>query len=111
MSLIQIFILAFAAFAITRVVKQFREGALTIAFLIFWIIFWVAAGLATALPQTTDVIAKFAGVGRGADFIIYISLVALFFLVFKVYTKIENVEKEITKLVRKTALDELEKDL
>lgn len=106
MSVIQICIIVFAVFAITRTIFQFKKGTLTLMWLLFWTMFWSAAGLAAALPRTTDVLARLVGVGRGADVVIYFSLVALFYLIFRIYVKIEQVEGEITRLVRKLALDE-----
>ena len=108
MTVIQLFILVFALFAITRTIFQFRQGVLTIAWLLFWIVFWIIAGFVAVLPQTTDVVARFVGVGRGADVVIYFSLVALFYLIFRVYVKIEQVEGEITRLVRKLAMDDID---
>ena len=106
MTIIQIFISVFALFAISRVIVQFRKGGLTIALMLFWALFWLAAIGITMSPQTTDVFARLVGVGRGADFVIYVSLVAIFYLIFRVYIKIESVEQDITKLVRKLALEE-----
>jgi hypothetical protein len=108
MSIIQVLILLFALFAISRTIRQFKQGALSIAWLIVWIVFWIVVGIVVLSPQTTDAIAKLVGVGRGADFVIYISLVALFYLVFRMFVKIEDVEREITKLVRKLAIEEKE---
>ncbi|MBT5808713.1 DUF2304 family protein [Candidatus Uhrbacteria bacterium] len=108
MNPIQILIIAFALWAITKTIVQFKKGALTIAWLFFWFCFWGTAGVVAALPQTTDVIANLVGVGRGADLVIYTSLVALFYLVFRVYVKIEKTEREITRLVRKLAIDDLD---
>ena len=110
MSVIQVCILLFAGFAITRTLFQFKRGALTIAWFLFWMIFWFGTGLVAALPQTTDVIARFVGVGRGADVVIYVSLTALFYFIFRLYVKIEHVESELTRLVRKLSLDELKKE-
>lgn len=70
--------------------------------------FWIIVGGVTLSPQTTDTIAKLVGVGRGVDFIIYISIISLFYLVFRMFVKIEDVEREITKLVRKLAIEEKE---
>jgi len=108
MTVIQILIVVFALFAISRTIWQFKKGALTIAWLLFWILFWLAAGTVALLPQTTDTVARLVGVGRGADAVIYLSLIALFYLVFRTYVKIEKTEHEITKLVRKLSLDELD---
>src|SRR3990167_8734470 len=104
MSVIQIVILLFAGFAMSRTIFQFKRGALTIAWLLFWILFWFGTGLVAVLPQTTDVIARFVGVGRVADVVIYVSLTALFYFIFRLYIKIEQVESEVTHLVRKLSL-------
>ena len=109
MSIIQILIIVFALFAITRTIRQFKRGALTRTWLLFWILFWLVAGTVAALPQTADTLARIVGVGRGADVVIYLSLVVIFSLIFRLYVKIEQVEGEITQLVRKLSLDELDK--
>lgn len=108
MTVIQILIVVFALFAISRTVWQFKRGSLSIAWLLFWILFWLTAGTVAVLPQTTDTVARFVGVGRGADAVIYLSLIVLFYLVFRTYVKIEKTENEITELVRKLSLDELD---
>lgn len=78
------------------------------AWLLFWILFWGVAGIVAALPQTADEVARLVGVGRGADVVIYLSLVVVFYLIFRLYVKIEQVEGEITRLVRKLSIDELD---
>ena len=108
MSIIQIIFSVFALFAISRTIVQFRKGGLTLAWLLFWVVFWLAVGVVVVLPKTTDILANIVGVGRGADFIIYISIIGLFFLVFKMFAKIESVEQEITRLVRKLAIEDVE---
>jgi hypothetical protein len=107
MSLIQFFILVFALFALSRTLWQFKRRALTFVWFFFWFLFWIVVGFVAVLPQTTDIVARFVGVGRGADVVIYASLLVLFYLIFRVYIKIEQVEREVTGLVRKLALDDL----
>lgn len=108
MSIIQVLIIVFALFAITRTILQFKRGAVTRTWLFFWILFWVLAGIVATLPQTADTVARLVGVGRGADVVIYLSLVVIFYLIFRLYVKIEQVEGEITRLVRKLSMDEFE---
>ncbi len=108
MSIIQFLIVAFALFAIARTLRQFRRGKLTLAFLFAWIAFWVIVGVVVVLPQTTDTLARFVGVGRGVDAIMYVSILALFYAVFRLLVRIEEVEREITKLVRTLAIHEKE---
>lgn len=110
MSIIQILIVLFALFAIWRTIRQFRAGALTLLWLMVWVLFWIAVGGVTLMPQTTDVIATVLGVGRGVDVVIYLSIITLFYLVFRLFVKIEDLEREITQLVRTLAVGEHEKN-
>ena len=107
MFLIQYIIIVFALFAIVRAFMQFRKGNVSIKWMIFWLLFWMVAVLVVWLPQTTEIAARFVGVGRGVDVAIYISLPVLFYLVFRLFVKIEDLERDITKLVRKVALKDL----
>ncbi len=109
MSIIQILILLFVLFAITRTFFQFRRGKITLAVLFLWITLWLVAGVVVVLPQTTDMLARFVGVGRGVDAVMYVSITALFYAVFRLLVRIEEVEREITKLVRTLAIDMMEK--
>lgn len=109
MTLIQILLVVFAIFAIVRTFIQFRKGKLSLAVLFLWIFFWVIVGVVVLLPNTTNTLANFVGVGRGVDVIIYLAVISLFYLVFRLFVLIEDVEREITHLVRKLSIDELNK--
>jgi len=67
--------------------------------------FWLAVGIIVWIPNSTNVIAQFLGIGRGADLIFYFSILILFFLIFRVYIKIEKIERNITKVVREDSLN------
>jgi len=79
MTIIQFLLVVFALFAITKTFRQFKNGKLTLAFLFLWILFWAIVGVVVVLPQTTDTLARFVGVGRGVDAIMYVSIIALFY--------------------------------
>jgi hypothetical protein len=110
MSLIQFFIVVFALFAIARTWRQFRKGKLTLMVFFVWVLFWLIVGVVVVLPQTTDTLARFVGVGRGVDAIMYVSIIALFYAVFRLLVRIEEVEREITKLVRVLGVEKAQKD-
>lgn len=107
MQLIQYLIILFALFAVGRVFVQYRRGNVSIKWLVFWILFWVLTGLVVWLPQTTEIVARFVGVGRGVDVAIYLSIPMLFYFVFRLFVRMENMEREMTILVRKIALTEI----
>lgn len=103
---IQIILVAFALFALARTVSQFRRGRIGVIWTLGWSVVWVAVGIVVFLPNTAQVLARVLGVGRGADLVIYVALISLFFLLFKLFVKIEALERDISTLVRETALEE-----
>jgi|SRR3989339_1640161 len=104
MHLIQITIIAFALFAIWRTVIKFRSGELGRFHLALWLLLWLAAGFLVALPQATSWLAALVGVGRGVDVAIYLSVVILFYLAFRLFVRLEKVDHNITLLVREMEL-------
>lgn len=104
---IQIILIIFLLFAFTRVVLRFREGNVGPGAMLFWLGIWTLASVGVLRPDFTTWIANKIGVGRGADAIIYTSLLLLFYLIYRTNVQIENVRHEITKLSRIIALNQL----
>lgn len=103
--LIQILISLFALFAISRLIIKKSRAELKIGEFIIWLIFWLAAGVVVWIPNLTNIAANFLGIGRGADLVFYASILILFYLIFRIYVKIEKMERNITKVVRKDSLE------
>ncbi len=103
---IQILLTVFFLFALVKVIARFRVGDLAKGGLVLWSLFWVAAAVVVLLPNSTAYFAKLVGIGRGADLVVYVSLAAIFFIIFKLMMKVESLNKDITKLTRKMALGE-----
>jgi hypothetical protein len=61
-------------------------------------------------PATASYLANFLGIGRGADLIVYLSVVVIFYLLFKIFVRINKIEKEITKVVREDAIKNVRKE-
>jgi len=107
--IIQLFIILFVLFVLLRIVSRFRQGDITGRELAIWAGFWFLVAIAALLPAKTDVLAAFLGVERGADLLIYVSVIVLFFIIFKVLVKLEKLDKQITKIVRQQALNQVQK--
>jgi len=101
---IQIVLLIFIIFAISRVYLRAKEKVFSTKTAIFWYFVWLAGLIGVLLPKTTTKLAGFFGVGRGVDVIVYVALALLFYLVFRVYVMIEDIRHEITYLIRDIAL-------
>jgi len=105
MFIAQVFLVIFSLFAFSRVVIRFRKREISYGWFIFWIMFWISAVVVVILPQTTTILAEKVGIGRGADLAVYFSIFILFYLSFRIFVKMENMERTITKFVEGEALD------
>ncbi len=105
---IQVLLICFALFALSRVFLSFRRGGMPVPHLMVWVAFWAGVIFVVVQPETTSTIARVLGVGRGADVVIYLALALLFYLLFRMLGKIEDLERQITRVVRAAALRDLD---
>lgn len=106
LSVTQILLSIFLLFAVSRVFLRFRGGSLSPLGFIFWTTLFSSAIIAVVFPALTSKVASALGIGRGADAIIYTSVVILFYLVFRLYVYIKDIRQEMTELVSKLALQQ-----
>jgi hypothetical protein len=105
MLLIQILIVLFAVFAIARAGMRLHSHLTGWGGFLGWACFWTAVACLVLTPNVTQWFAKLLGVGRGADAVFYLAIVALFYLNFRIESKYRRLQQELTKLVRKLAID------
>lgn len=110
MVVLQILAGAFALFALTRVLLRGKERRLTWGEMLFWTMVWLVMIVLIILPQASTYIAGILGIGRGVDLFLYVSIIILFYLSFRLYVKFEQLEHEITITVREIALSDLTKE-
>jgi hypothetical protein len=107
---IQIVLVGFAAYALLRALQRFRKGGLSVWQFVVWAAVWLTLAVVVLLPNSTARIATLLGVGRGVDVAIYVSLALLFYIAFRQLGKIEDLERQITRLVRAHALRDFERE-
>lgn len=102
--IIKVIATLFVVFALSRAVLRYRDGSIGIIGTVLWSLLW--AGVLTIFwwPDLSGFLARLVGVGRGADALIYISILVIFYGLFRLYIKLEFIEHEITSLVRNLAL-------
>ena len=110
MHAIQIVLICFAVFAMSRVMIRYRRGNMRMVDLGLWLLFWVAVVVVAWLPDTTNLLARWLGVGRGVDTAMYLSILVVFYLLFRSFAKIEDLDRQLTRIVRANALREMEED-
>lgn len=106
---IQILLTVALAIALLVTWKRVKEGIIKIREALLWTIVWIAAAVVVISPNTTQIIAEWLGVGRGVDLVLYASVIVLFFLVFKLFTTLDRLDRKLTDIVRKDALRDLPK--
>ena len=63
-----------------------------------------AGAVAVIAPNLTAEVAQVVGVGRGADLVIYISLVGIMFVLVHYYAKFVDMQRQATELARELAI-------
>lgn len=111
MNPIQIILVAFFVFAAWRAIARGRRAQSSIWKVVLWLLVWAAAIGIVLQPEVTTAFARLVGVTRGVDVPIYASITLLFYLVFRAFAHIEDVERQLTHVVRASALADLDRRL
>jgi hypothetical protein len=105
MTLIQVVlttgIVIIAAYMYLRLRSSLLDLILILLFLVTGVVFVI-------FNEITDKMAHFLGISRGADMIFYLGILFLFFLILKLYARMRKVEQNLTELIRKKSIDEIE---
>lgn len=106
--LIQILLIVFAIFVLIKISLKFQQKKIRLREFLLWLIFWLAVIVVVILPNITSYLANLVGIGRGSDLAVYLAVLGLFYLVFRIYVKMDNMDAQITKIVRSDAIDKSE---
>jgi len=83
---------------------RFRESKMSLGMLLIWSVVWVVLIGLSIFPEATGYFANITGIGRGLDVILILGLIGCYYLIFRIYNMIENIEQEITNIAREIAL-------
>ena len=85
-----------------------RERFNALHFLVF---LGVGSGLLvfTVFPNSLNLLGQLFGLQRGADLLVYMSIIFLFYFVLLLLRKVENTREEVTRLVREIAIQNAKK--
>jgi hypothetical protein len=105
----QVLLLVLALAALVKVIHSYHQRRMPPLDFLFWALIWLGSASVIAFPEVTSIAAHILGIGRGADLIIYLSLLISFYLIFRLYVALVRLEQAITTLVRAIALEQLPK--
>lgn len=91
-------------FMIFRSVSLFRRGKQTWRELLVWIIVWGGIGFVGYNPAILDVLPPYVGIKSGVNALIFFGFVVLFYGVFRLVVKVEELEKKMVEMVRDRSL-------
>lgn len=102
----QIVVVAFAACLFTGSIIAMARGWLTRREGLVWAVVWLAAGVTVAWPDVTAIVANALGIGRGADLLLYCSVIVMMVGFLMIYARLRAVRRDLTLLVRRLAIDD-----
>lgn len=91
---------------IWRLINQKRKNKISKTEFIVWLSFWLLGALAIIfIRQIDNLVIALGFSGSGINFLLYLSVIVLFYLVFKMRLTIAKTEANITKITRHLALN------
>ena len=71
---------------------------------LFWLIVWIGAAVSIAFPEIPSVVARLLGIGRGADLVLYLSILFMLGAFFGIYLRFRRIDEQMTEIVRHLAI-------
>lgn len=101
----QIIALLLIIFFLARLLKQKKNKVIGAVEFYIWMTFWLLAGGAIILIKQVDRLVAYLGFsGSGINVLIYLSVLSLFYLVFRLRLSIAKLDRDLTELNRHIAL-------
>lgn len=110
MLLFQILFTLFSLVILAIIVRRFSKQELSGRAAGFWGLIWMLGLIVVLQPQVASQLATLLGIGRGSDLILYVAIIVLFFMIFKVQISVEKMKISLARIVRHYALEDQEKE-
>jgi len=109
--LAHIIIIVFTLFALSRLILRLKDKEIRLLEFITWFLVWLGVLAIVFMPTLISGIEQVLGIKKGIDFFASAGIVLLFYLLFRIYVQTEKMEQNLTKIVRKIAIDEAHKKM
>lgn len=104
MIVLQIIVTLFIVAILYKLFRQRQSGKMSILGFVVWFLLWLVVLIVFWQPETTTYLANWLGIGRGADLAVYLSILVIFYLLFRIFVRLNKTDAAITKIVRKDAI-------
>lgn len=105
MDIVQYILLAVIVLVLLRTGNMLRKGKIHFADFLLWLVFWGAVSSIVIFPQVTQMVADLVGIGRGADLVLYLGMIGLYYFMYATIVKVKQLDQKITKLGRSVAIE------
>lgn len=99
-----VFIALFSLFEIVRMGKNLRDDRVGIKSALIWIGLWLMIMGGSLFPGVLDFFVELSQMGFRLYFVFIVSILALFALVFNMNTRLEKMQRDISRLVEENAI-------
>ena len=100
----QLILSVFILFILLKTWHSYRSKQISNSFFVLWVLLWMGGLFIIFYPGFLSKIAIFLNIGRGVDFALYISIILIFYLIYKLNLKLGRINRELTKIVRENAI-------
>lgn len=98
MTFIKIITVVFVGFAWSRAMLRFHDKAIGYSEFLFWSGIWATVLLIVFNPGIADRTALLLKLQRGADAMFFFSTILLFYLIFRLYVKLDSIDRSVSRL-------------
>lgn len=96
------------AFFLLKLIRQKQNKQIQNSEFIMWLCFWLLAALLIIFLKNIDQLVSGLGFsGSGIQIMFYISVVILFYFIFRIRLRLAKLDKTISKVVEKVALEQV----
>jgi hypothetical protein len=103
MKLIQVILATFALGMIALTWLKSRHAQIRPLAFLLWLFLWGVAFIVVLFPAMTSIVARYLGMGRGVDLVLYVGVLYIYFLIFNIQEKIGKIERDLSIIVREIA--------
>ncbi len=100
----RIFSVVLAAVAISKSYVDFKARKESAQMFLLWTVTWVGIVLVALFPTIVDMLINVGGGSAGIGTFLGMALVFLFFLLYRLYVRIEVLEQKLTLTIQEMAL-------
>lgn len=104
MKTLPIIVSIFIVVVIFKLIKQRRDNKLSNFSLLSWLVLWLVVLLVFWQPDIASWLAFNLGVKRGADLIVYLAIIVILYLLYRIFVRLNKIDESITKVVRAEAI-------